>query len=261
MKNIYTALLISILFFSLKCNAQNHSSLISEYSHIRDKHVIKINFEYDNKNRLIKKISNSYDINELGESINLNEAEAQIVSYDYYQDSIVSHPNGVWCKIVLNKSNLFEKEVTVNEFSKTKALTSRLTNTYNIDGFLIKEVIFNDYITYNSSSTYEYEYLNGNLAKETTTNRSVNPDGAVWENSGFLEYEYFDDKPNSLANSNFGKEYLGKSSKNLVKKLKNNNGYVAYYEYEFDQKGNVTKRTFIRIADGVKMDEEHYKYQ
>ena len=46
-KNIYTALLISILFSFLKCNAQNHSSLISEYRHVSGKHVIKVNYEYD----------------------------------------------------------------------------------------------------------------------------------------------------------------------------------------------------------------------
>ncbi|GIQ60782.1 hypothetical protein Flavo103_39180 [Flavobacterium collinsii] len=40
MKNIYTALLILILSFFLKCNAQNHSSLISEYSNITDKHIL-----------------------------------------------------------------------------------------------------------------------------------------------------------------------------------------------------------------------------
>jgi len=261
MKKLYITILISIIFSFLKTHAQNHPLLISEYSNASGKYATKINYQYDNKNRLIKKIVSQYEINEKGEWNKTNDLKEKPITFAYYQDSIVSTADGSWLKIILNRNGLFEKDVAVNEFSKTNALTNRLTRSYNQDGFLIKEILFDDYVTYSTTSTTEYEYKNGNLTKESTKNRRVNQEGEVWENSGILEYEYFKNTTNSIGNTNFGTSYLGRSSRNLVQNLKNENGYAAYYEYDFDPKGNVTKRTLIRIADCVKMSEENYKYQ
>jgi hypothetical protein len=77
-----------------------------------------------------------------------------------------------------------------------------------------------------------YNYQNGNLVKRSG---NIMPD---------TYYEY----TNLLSNNNSGFDgwpFLGKSSKNLAARVRNDSGVVlAEYQYQFDHAGNVLKMTF-----------------
>lgn len=71
------------------------------------------------------------------------------------------------------------------------------------------------------------EWLNGNLVKIT--------------GSQDVLYTYYEDKDNIMGESNFGKLYVGKDSKNLLKAV-SYGGTTVNYEYEFDPLNKIVKR-------------------
>ncbi|MBJ2176277.1 hypothetical protein JBL43_18645 [Aureibaculum sp. A20] len=260
MKNIIFIIITSITTIYLSNTAIVDTSLITKQSVINGNYILTIDYQYDNEGRIIKESLNNYEINKDGDSIQTTYANVKPAVYKYFTDSILIEVNNTWRKLVLNKKTLFTKDISPNSFSKVKKLTTRLRHTYNSNGFVIKTVLFDDYITYSYSTIYDYEYSNKNLVKETQTNRNIGSDNTVTEDSYYIEYEYFKNKLNSIGNINFGKKYLGKSSKNLIKKEIGSNGYIANYEYEFDKNGNVTKKSIFNNKDGIKTREFNYEY-
>jgi hypothetical protein len=86
------------------------------------------------------------------------------------------------------------------------------------------------------------EVVDGNLVKQGNTT-----------------YEYYLDKINTIGNSNYGINFTGKESKNLVKTEKQTeigqNGNTFTYEYsyvyEFDSKNRVIKSTRNTVSNGA----------
>jgi len=258
-------IIIILTFILISCTSSNVSkpnkrSLISNYSIINGKYISKNNYEYDNSGRLIKVLRNNYE-NKNGFLTQKLDVKNKPTIYKYLKDSIVVSVNNTWRKIILNKKGLFVKDISPNSFSKTKKLTTRLKKSFNSNDYLIKTELFDDYVTYSYSTIYEYEYSNGNIIKETRTSRNIGSDGEISGNSYDIEYEYFEDKLNSIGNANFGKGYLGNSSKNLIKIEKSSNGYIANYKYEFDKNGNVTKMSIFNNKNGKKTREYTYEYK
>ena len=76
---------------------------------------------------------------------------------------------------------------------------------------------------------------------------------------GNTTYEYYLDKINTIGNSNYGINFTGKESKNLVKTKKQTeigqNGNTFTYEYsyvyEFDSKNRVIKSTRNTVSNGA----------
>ena len=61
-------------------------------------------------------------------------------------------------------------------------------------------------------------------------------------------YEYFLDKISTIRHINYGINFLGKDSKNLVKsEISSSNGNVKNYSYEFDSKNRVIKEIITEI--------------
>jgi hypothetical protein len=224
------------------------------------KYILKTSYDYDSEGRLVKESGNTYELNKEGFIIQEVMAGGTPAMYTYFKDSIVMTVNNTWVRMILNKKNLFIKNITPNEFSKTNQLTTREKRTYNSNGFVIKMEVFDDYVTYSYSMIYDYEYSNGNIIKETRTSQNKSSDGTISGNSYYIEYEYYEDKLNTLGNANFGKNYLGNSNKNLIKREKKSNGYIAKHEYEFDKNGNVTKMNIFDEKNGTKTDEYNYEY-
>lgn len=264
MKNRYLIALITILLISNSSfkplEVTKKSSLVKGYSMLYGKYIMKTNYEYDIKGRLVKESVNTYEVNKEGSIMQEVMAGRTPAFYTYFKDSVVMTVNNTWVRMILNKKKLFIKNITPNEFSKTNKLTTREKQTYDSNGFVIKKEVFDDYVTYSFSMVYDYEYSNGNILKETRTSQNKSSDGTNTENSYYIEYEYYEDKLNTLGNVNFGKNYLGNSNKNLVKREKKSNGYNIKYEYEFDKNGNITTMNVLDEKSGIKAKEYHYEY-
>jgi len=182
------------------------------------------------------------------------------VIYTYFKDSILVDVNNTWNRIILDEKGLFVRDESPNEFSKTKAITSRLKHTYNKEGYLIKLVLFDDYVSYSYSTIYLYEYKNGNMIKTTHKNRNIDENGFVNESSYTITYEYHNDLPNTIGNTQFGKSYLGRSNKNLIKKERNSNNYSATYNYDFDKQGKIIRLRHINDENGMVVRDYKYEY-
>lgn len=260
MKYYFLLLLILPLNIYSQDN-QKKDLLIKKYSYKEGNYFTTTNCEYDNKGRIISEYSTQYEISKTGQLIEKNSEQNRNIKYLYYKDSIVINLNGTWDKLLLNKRNLYAYDLTPNEFSDTKKLTTRQKYTYNENSFVIKSELFLDYVTYSYSTINEYFYLNGNIIKEIRTEMN---DGKITDIPGnpvISEYEYYFDKINTIRNINFGKKYLGKSNKNLIKKIKFSNGQIENYRYEFDKNGNVIKMIITPNDDETRNIEYNYEYK
>lgn len=259
MKYYFLFIILFPLCFSSQ-NNQEENLLIKKCSYKVGNYFIVTNYEYDKKGRIILEIVKEYETSNTGQLIEKNSEQDRNVKYSYYKDSIVVKLNGTWDKLILNKKKLFTYDLTPNEFSDTKKLTTRQKYTYNENSNVLISELFLDYVTYTYSTNYEYEYLNGNILKETRTEMNDGKITAIQGNPVVSEYEYYNDKKNTIGNINYGKKYLGISNKNLIKKIIYSNGQFENYFYEFDKSGKVIKMIIIPNEDKSKSREFSYEY-
>lgn len=243
---------ILITFFLISCklkNTQENKDVTSEiplvkkvqnYCGDNGDYIVESEYTYDEKKRIKQSSFINFKNNTNGEIEKIYSQTNKPNVYTYYSDSIVIYMNDTWERLILDDNNLFVKSESPNSFSETKEITNRIKQTYDNDGYMIKKIVFNDYITYFDERVYEYKYANGNLIKEIVTQ---NHNGS--KNSYFIEYEYYEDKLNTLGNLSFGKAFLGKSSRNLIKRTNGSRNYITDYKYEFDSLGNVSKMKLL----------------
>jgi YD repeat-containing protein len=101
-----------------------------------------------------------------------------------------------------------------------------ITHSFGITDYSINEQLSNDRKNILSVNGTGFNYLGGDF-KETTS------------------YEYYKDKLNTIGNKNFGKQYLGKSSENLLKSS-TKNGETTSYTYILDAQQRVSTQTTIK---------------
>ena len=81
----------------------------------------------------------------------------------------------------------------------------------------------------------------GNEVARTISDQESKPIATVY-------FEYFTDKANSLSSENFGMKFMGKDSKNLMKKFvqvlaKGDTVGTGTFTYTYDDKGRITSKT------------------
>lgn len=88
---------------------------------------------------------------------------------------------------------------------------------------------------------FDYEYESENLIRYRTNS-------FYFDNTN---YEYHLDKLNTIGNENFGKQYLGRSSKNLVSQIITANGN-SIFTYKYDEMGRVTWKNEVDHKNDIR---------
>ena len=107
-------------------------------------------------------------------------------------------------------------------------------NSYDSIGYLVSQNESVDFFGTNITTARTYAYANGNLSKMTEESNGT---------TTVTTYEYYTDKTNKLANSNLDLLFIGKANINLVKTETVDGVLSNTFTYEFDSKGNPTKKT------------------
>jgi len=101
-----------------------------------------------------------------------------------------------------------------------------VSQNYAITDFSKNETMRNDKRNVTTINSKGFSYLGGDF---TTV----------------VNLDYFYDKVNTVGNKNFGKNFLGKSSENLIKTESENNQTISY-TYTFDAQQRVLNRTITK---------------
>ena len=205
----------------------------------------------------------------------------EIITYDYvngqlkqtkterfYTDSLGHVPKNVCSNWSIENEQLLEKvcsnDLKVGFFAQIGAngkiseqdwaYTYR-TNEYDNNGFLTKMSHFSHDPSRRLFQSMKYEISNNNVIKEWI----INADGKEYL---INEFEYYEDKMNTIGNENGGLTWRERSSQNLLKKIKNhyNNEIIeTVYTYDFDDKNRVV-RTYFSINNGNSIKGNEYTY-
>ena len=126
-------------------------------------------------------------------------------------------------------------------------------NTHDADGY---NTSTKEYYAGTLKRVTESSFKDGNEVSRTIKNETNVALGTVF-------FEYYTDKPNSIAPENQGMKFIGKDSKNLMKKViqvlaKGDTLGSATFTYRFDDKGRViSKATYDK---GVQADSSNISY-
>lgn len=236
MKNYLNNYLIILLMLLSGCskndntpqNNQTQNSLIKTIN-IYDTTGIwlsTISYEYDAQKRLNKFYANTRE--SLNDTYSLEYNPAFVVL-----KRTISSSNQFCDKITyrLNTNGLADSSIHVIIVSASDSnILSNNSFQYNLDGYIISRV---SYINGCDPMTTAYFYSNSNVDHVTFT--SSNP-------SSNNEQFYYDLLHiNTLAYSNVGLHFLGKSSQNpLIRaKYESLNMDIAKYSYEYDNSGRI----------------------
>ncbi len=112
------------------------------------------------------------------------------------------------------------------------------TNSHDADGY---NTLTKDYLSGELKRVTTSVFKDGNEVSRTISNEKSEPIGTVY-------FEYFTDKQNSLAPENLGMKFIGKDSKNLMKRVvqvlaKGDTIGTATFTYKFDDKGRVSEKS------------------
>jgi len=216
-KIIYSLTVLCLTFSVLSCTKENAES--------KFKRILMFNeekYEYNSNGKISEYIGNDYT-----------------ETYTYSGNTITkifdSHSGltPYTCVYKLNPSGYVSTSTTNYEDPRYPLSTS--SYEYDSSGHLIKWTT-----SWGTSSMYTtYEYINGNLITE----KDFNIKDMQSIEAGSARYEYYLDKENTLSNEYFGKGFLGKSSKNLLKKITGSNGDTVTYTYEYDKDNFVRNMT------------------
>lgn len=220
------------LFCLFSCKKEAETPIlpmVATYKNEADKCVVYCT--YDDDRRLISAVNcaNSEDYSYGGDSVVLHYIESGVEKYHY-----VYHL----------KSNGLASGYT--RFSDGTVQEYRFR--YDDHGFRIAQTLDGDTGTYKLA-----EILDGNLVKETSRS-TANPTG-----NSDITTTYYSETLNYLGNENFGRSFLGASSKNLkrTETWDTPDGIFSYsFKYEIDDNSLVHKR--VKILNGTDTAEVRY---
>jgi hypothetical protein len=191
-----------------------------------------------------------YDYDATGRIIKITELNSNTVSsYSYYPDSVVMKVNNSIPTVYYLGSNGLADSAFTNYIGSPELLKSYYKYTYNSEGFLTEErhifsQLFNGNILLDTSYT-TFTIANGNIVKISGTQMS---EDEVYEYSSELS-----PSNNPTLSPWFGSRvsFLGKASKNLLSKTKNQSGVVlSEISYQSDKRQNIIKTTSKTISNG-----------
>ena len=113
-------------------------------------------------------------------------------------------------------------------------------DTHDADGYT---TLSSEYISGTLKDASHSVFKDGNEISRTITDSAAKPLVTVY-------FEYYNDKPNTLSYENFGMKYIGKDSKNLMKKyaqvLPSGDTFATgSMVYKFDDKGRVSSKSMF----------------
>ncbi len=225
----------SLLFVA--CNQGNNSSKvrIKKLSQARGTQ----NFTYNADGKLITMsgtdgVKNTYSYN--GKTITQNVADS-------------AHNMFITSTVFLNAKGLADS-------SSAKDERGSYLKTYKHDenGFIVES---RDFMSGALSRISKSIFKDGNQTQAIILDPTEKPLVNVY-------FDYYNDKPNSLAYQNYGMDYLGADSKNLVKKVvqivpKGDTVRVTNFIYHFDKDGNVSQKAAYD-AHGMMVDSSTFSY-
>jgi len=244
MKNIYfLTILIAIVAFLSGCNRSEYyapTKPIRKIASIIYEDGTSKSYEY-NSNGDVTKITAVQHFYYSQSTPYVNYFDTVFTTFTYKKDSIIEteicHANAKYNRaeeITYFRSGLnFQGYISAQTISS--AIGDLLTYQYDNFGHCIKSSVLSLSPNASVKYVYNYSFSNGNLSSVDYSN-------------SLLKYEYYTDKDNTLSNESFGSKFMGKDSKNLVKKETISQGSytgIDNYEYEFDKDNYPIKKTTI----------------
>lgn len=236
-------IVIFLLLFSISCKKKNDPDPIS--TSFKDCYITQIRSDKSGMLRNIEYLNGKVSrVNTAWTSG--NDILVYISELTYYNDSVVEAFKGpAFDQVITHKIGANGKiEISVHKNIDDATIGTPTTFKYDTtyfeydaDGYLIKRESINTLNSYININTTIFKIANGNVISET---RSYN--GTVVSTT---TYEYY---PDLMYRSGGGRNYelwpddFGKPSKNLVKKVIDDNNTTEYF-YQLDQNGNVVKVT------------------
>ena len=170
-----------------------------------------------------------------------------ITGFTYYPDSIVASSGLERQTYFLNNNGLADSSIKTFPLGIPEQLKFYYKYTYNSEGQLINEreifSQFNNGNTILDTNVHTYTVTGGNLVRVTNT-----------KSSDDITYEYSTElRPANnfeLMRETDKFPFIGKSSKNLVRKIFFNGVLNDEVSYEKDKKGNITRQTQRNPTNG-----------
>lgn len=226
----YTFKFLTFLFFVLLIACNNDIPTPSTFNLIKTQTDSATNktlyFTYDDSNRLTK-IANSFD--------------TTYFTYEYVSDTLrIRLHNGYSSNYLEDKSYLLDNNGLISEYIYENGLISDISEfyKYNNSKFLFTKM----------ESMIDYGNLDSLWNDDNNYILKISHYGGLLGGGTITyHYEYFNNL-NTIGNDNFGKSFLGKSSKNLVKteNFYNDNSSqifrerdTIFYSYEYDNNNRV----------------------
>jgi len=226
---------------------------------------------YDNKDVLIS--STSYQYDNQGRVININNnsdsystleySSSNILLKDYVSGKLVNTTSlilnelGLCTSISYGDNNQHDTyEYDIAGFRKSLIIEDDIyltTFTYTVfEGNIVSLILEDKTKTANSALLKEIEFLPGSFISAYPDNSYASKSklkSANLNNTTKTDFQYFNDKINTIGNENLGRSFLGKTNKNPIKKAVysslSGSGFIETrtinYTYEYDNKGRITK--------------------
>jgi hypothetical protein len=242
MKNLSFILLVAVIAFSsckpddedTKTNVPLIEKIITSYSYMTDRDTT-IN-EFDNQGR-ITKTSSSLDKEYLVYEYSGSKIICKTYNYDDVLTTMETH--------TLNSNGLIEK---TSSFNANAGVIEADTEPYDVSEYFYDnlEHVIKMVSSGISAIDTTFRYFEGDNVMSTFTRRWMSDKLYCFS----VTYEYYTDKISTIDLHNYGLPFFGSPTKNLMKKSTSmdestGKAFVIEYQYEFDEKNRVTKRTFI----------------
>jgi len=177
-------------------------------------------------------------------------SDSLVHNYEYYPEMVVEkvfYANNIkYGRTVyyLNSAGMATSETDIGYSQNGDSSVAQSVTYKYIDGYMTekKTYLHGDTATWIAMN---WQYLSGN-------NSSMSLGLSLWGSGNVTEtYDFYTNSVNTIGNSNSGKLFLGKSSKNLIKSSLTNNlpPKSGTYTYNFDLMNRVIQQ-FIR-GDGL----------
>jgi len=258
-------LLVGNLFFS-SCHKDKNDPVTAAIP------LLATTTNYDNKDSLISSTSYQYDkqgrlikMNNNSESYStLEYSSSSIILKDYVSGKLVNTTTLILNTLGLctsvssdstNQTDTYEYDITGFQTSliiEDEIYLRTFTNTVS-EGNIVTQILRDKTKTDNSASLKEIEFMPGSFISAYPENRYASKSklkSANLSETMKTDFQYFNDKINTIGNENLGRSFLGKMNKNPIKKVTYSFSYygsfrvtgIINYTYEYDIKGRITKQ-------------------
>ncbi|MCO4292218.1 hypothetical protein NF867_05000 [Solitalea sp. MAHUQ-68] len=250
-----SALVVTLLLTFGSCNNNddnpnpnpgNTSCVIS--SETDDANVKQIDYEYDSQNRPVKIQEYTGGTPDGYENIAYSAGKVVVTSYT---QANVKESEFTYTLDGNNRATKLDGTTTQDDGGFTMTSIISTTFQYDSDGHIIKSVTTGTETStdpqnpgpFNSTITTDFTYTNGNL---TTMKMTIEAEGSPVQFVTTDTYEYYTDKNETRNIGDFSEFFLGKGSKNLIKKVTSTSSGVSSvtdYVYETNSDKQITKQT------------------